>query len=493
MRLWDRLLSRQGGYWEGQASGAAVLTTTYGSPDREAILPQVTAWAQNANAADAVVFAAIVARMMLLSEAQFQFQRANDRGLFGDTRLAILERPWPKGTGGELIARCEQDASVAGNSYTWAPPGEDRLVRLRPDWTTIISELVPVPGGGVYRKLIGYWQEPPKSVLDQGKGFFVPAEEVAHWAPIPDPQANFRGMSWLTPVYRDINGDSGLIDYKIKYLENAATPNMIIRYSQKLQPGTIDSVRDRMKARYGGVANAFKTLVLDQGADLTVVGNGLKDMDFTAVAQAGAERILAAAGVPPLVVGLESIKGAGKSYEEVIRRFADLTLRPLWRSMCGALETLIDGLPSPGVRLWVDTGDIAALQEGEQVRAQVTLIRSQALLTLAQAGFTRESAVNAVEAGDMSQLVADPAAVPPAAGNVQHLLPQPGQPGATATPLPPGSTPRLNAPSVSPGDGGNLTRPTRRPATVRRADELASGWRDEAVATAMNGELVPAP
>lgn len=471
MRLWDRLIHRDG-YWEGMASGASILTTTYGSPDREAILPQVTAWAQNANAADAVVFAAEVARMMLLSEAQFQFQAADDKHLFGDTRLGILERPWPKGTSGELIARCEQDAGVVGNSYTWAPPGEDRLIRLRPDWTTIISEMVQVPGGGTYRNLVGYWWEPPKSVLDQGKGFFVPAEEVAHWAPIPDPQANFRGMSWLTPVYRDINADSGLIDYKIQYLTNAATPNIIIRYSQKLQPGTIDSVRERMKARYGGVGNAFKTLVLDQGADLTVVGDNLSKMDFANVAQAGAERILSAAGVPPLVVGLEPIKGAGKSYEEVIRRFADLTLRPLWRSMCGALETLIDGLPSPGVRLWVDTGDIAALQEGEQVRAQVTLIRSQALLTLVQAGYTRDSAVGAVEAGDMSQLKPDPlaAAVPASPTQVQHLLGQPGQPGATAEPLPAGSTPRLPVGSVSPGDGGNHTRPTRRPATVRRAD-----------------------
>lgn len=467
MRVWDRLIRRDG-YWEGMASGAAILTTTWGAPNKEAILPQVSSWAQQAHGTDAVVFSAIVTRMLLLAEGEFQYQRHNDRELFGDQNLSILERPWPGGTSGELIARMEQDVSIAGNAYIWSEPGEERLVRLRPDWVTIISEVVQVPGGGSYRRKIGYWWEPPKTVLDQGKGEFYPADEVAHWAPIPDPQANFRGMSWMTPIYRDINADSGMVGHKIKYMENAATPNMVVRTPLKLHPGTIDALRERIQARYGGVDNAFKTMILDQGADLTVVGSNLQQLDFANVAQAGAERILSAAKIPPLVVGLEPVKGAGKSYESVMRHFADTWARPTWRSLCGALEAIVPGLPRPGVRLWIDTNDIAALQDGEQVRAQVTLIRAQALLALQQAGYTADSAVTAVEAGDMSQLVAAP--LPPAlpAGNVQHLLPQPGQPGATATPLPAGSTPRLPVGTVSPGDGGNSTRPVRRPAAVRR-------------------------
>ena len=471
-RLLDRLIRRA--YWEGQASGAAVLTTTYGSTDHEAILPQVAAWAQQANANDSPVFAAILVRMMLLAEARWQFQAKDDKHLYGNTSLAVLEHPWgPDTTSGELIARCEQDASVAGNSYTWAPPGEGRLVRMRPDWTTIVSERVPVGGGGWYRKKVGYWHEPPKQVIDQGDGFLAPAAEVAHWAPVPDPDANFRGMSWLTPVMRDIQGDTSMAQYKLRYLSNNATPNLVIKYAQKLQPSTVDAIRERMAARYGGPDNAGKTLILDQGADLVAVGNSLADMDFTNVSQSGTERILAAAGVPPLLVGLETIKGAGKSYQEVIRRFGDLTLRPLWRSLCGALEPLVPDVPA-GSRLWVDTADIAALQDGEQVRAQVTLIRAQALLALQQAGYDRMSAVKAIEAGDMGQL--EEAAVPPPPQNlpVQHLLPQPGQPGATATPLPP-TLPRLPVGSTSPGDGGNNTRPTPRPSSARRALEGANG------------------
>jgi hypothetical protein len=189
-------------------------------------------------------------------------------------------------------------------------------------------------------------------------------------------------------------------------------------------------------------------------------------MDFSNVSQVGVTRILAAAGTPPLVVGLEPIQGAGKSYESVIRGYADLTLRPDWRSMCAALQQIVPGIPS-ATRLWVDTGDIAALQDGQQVKAQVVLIKGQALLALDQAGYTAESAVAAVESGDMTLLKPKPLAPPPPAGVVQHLLPQ-TPPGVTADALPP-SAPRLPVGSTSPGDGGNNTRPSPRPTAARRA------------------------
>jgi phage portal protein BeeE len=470
VRLWDRLIHRQG-YWEGLASGAAVLTQSWGSPDREAVLPQYAAWAQKANATNSPVFAALLLRMQLFSEATLQWQALDDKHLFGNTDLGILEHPWPGegGTTGELFARMQQDASLAGQAYIWRPPGEGILIRKRPDWTTIVSELTGVDaGGGWYRKKVGYWFEPPKGVQGQGRGHFMPAEEVCHWAPVPDPQADFRGMSWLTPAMRDIAGDDGLSQYKIRYLENSASPNLLIKYASKLQPATIDSLRERMSARYGGVDNAFKTLILDQGADVTVIGNSLAQMDFANVGQAGTDRILADSMVPGVLIGLEPLRGAGRGYQESMRKFADLWLRPEWRSVCGALEHIVPP-PTPGTRLWYDASDVAALQDGEMEKGQTALVRSQAILTSRQAGATFDSAVAFVDSGDVTKLQFDEAAAAAVqAGNVQHMLPQ-AQPGATADPLPAGTQARLPVGSTSPGDGGNGTRPGPQPAAGRRS------------------------
>ncbi len=476
MRLIDRLLSRDAGFWEGMASGAAVLTTTYGSPDKEAILPGVASAAHQAYGTNGVVFSAILARMSLFSECRFCFQRVADKKLFTDARLGVLQEPWPDGTEGELLVRAEQDVSLAGNFYLWN--AGDRLVRWRPEWTTIISEITAAPGGGHYRRVIGYDHAPPKDAEPEyGEPQFAPAAEVVHWHPLPDPAAGFRGMSWLTPVIRDVRADSAMTGYKTKYLQNNASPSLLVKYAQKLQPATVDSIRERVHARYGGPDNAGGTLVLDQGADATVIGANLAQMDFSGVQAAGAERVLAAGNVPGVIVGLEPLRGAGRGYQESMRKFADLFGRPQWRSLCGALAKLTPGsdVDAGAVRLWFDTADIAALQEGEQEKAQIGLVHAQGLLTLRQAGYTRDSAVRALVANDMSLLELDKAAVAAPNQPVQHLLPQAPGSGPGVEPLPAGSVPRLPLPSVSPGDGGNLTRPTRRPASARRALEEANG------------------
>jgi len=474
-RLLDRMLSRRDvGYWEGLASGAAILTTSYGSPDREQLLPQFTDWARRAYSTNGVVFSAMLIRMLLLSEAVFQWQALDDKHLFGNPSLGILEHPFGDFShSGELIVRMEQDSGLAGNAYVWNVPGADRLVRFRPDHTTIVSELVQVSGGGQYRRKVGFFvQDPVKAAQRQDDGQFYPADEVAHWAPIPDPVAEFRGMSWLTPIVRDVAGDDGLTQYKIKYLEHSASPNLLIKYAQKLAPATIDSLRERMTARYGGVDNAFKTLILDQGADATVIGNSLQQMDFANVGSAGADRILSASMVPGVLIGLEPLRGAGKGYQDAMQKLANIWARPTWRSLCACLEAVCPP-PSSGTRLWFDTADIAALQDGELERGQAALVNMQALLTAHQAGYDPMSAVAALQAADWSLL--KPAAVPPPlpAGNVQHMLPQ-SQPGVTASPLPPSGA-RIPVGPSSDGGGGDNVRPGPQPVAGRRMRAITRG------------------
>jgi hypothetical protein len=219
VRLIDRLSRRfdAAGGWEGNASGAAIFTTTYGSPDREAILPNLTAFANEAYSGNSIVFGAILARLSLFSQARFAYQDLGDEHLWGTdvtdgrraTGLRKLERPWPNGTTGELLARMIQDADLAGNAYIW--DNGDHLVRLRPDQVTIVSKEMTDPMGRTYREVIGYYWDPKAGFGQPSKqAQYYDVSEVAHWSPIPDPLANFRGMSWMTPVVREIRADSAM-------------------------------------------------------------------------------------------------------------------------------------------------------------------------------------------------------------------------------------------------------------------------------------------
>jgi hypothetical protein len=279
--------------WGGQgpASGASVLMTSYGQSGSEPILPALMNNTAGAYGANAIVFGAILARLMLFSEATFAFRDLTDKHLFGgfetDGRtmgarlLRKLENPWPNGTTGELLARMIQDVDLTGNCYI--RDAGTQLVRLRPDWVTIVSELVPDDMGRPFRKVVGYHYDPPQTGPDEGPPVLFDASEVAHWSPIPDPWAHFRGMSWLTPVLREVAADQAMTTHKIRYLQNAASPNLLVKYSQKLGKDTVARIQATIEARHGGVDNAFRTMVLDEGADVTVIGNSFEQMSFSTV------------------------------------------------------------------------------------------------------------------------------------------------------------------------------------------------------------------
>jgi hypothetical protein len=258
-------------------------------------------------------------------------------------------------------------------------------------------------------------------------------------SPIPDPTANWRGMSWLTPVIREITADVALTDYKIQFLNNAATPNILLKYKQKLLPGSIDALRERMAVKHGGMTNAFKTLVLDQGADATIVGNTFEQMNFTTVQAAGENRIIIASGVPGIVIGSkEGLMAATYSnYAQAMRRFADITMRPLWRSVCACLASIVN-VPD-GSRLWYDTRDIAALQDDNKQRADVLQVQAQAIGELARFGWDPESIIAAVTGNDLTLLkhpgpMVDIMQAVPKASPVALKLARPGDPASPAVP-----------------------------------------------------------
>jgi HK97 family phage portal protein len=398
----------------GGSYAQSVLMQTYGSEDHEQIQPTFTSYVVDGYASNAVVFSVILARLMLFSEAEFKWQSMTDRRMFGSPDLALLEQPWPGGSTGELLARMEQDVSLAGNSFVArvgalthpALPGvvqPARLRRLRPDRVTIVSEEFVDDMGRETRVRLGYMFDECGHGRVEDLQFFD-VSEVAHWSPIPDPLAEWRGMSWLTPVAREIDADTDLTQYKVKYLQNAATPNLLIRYEQPMTNEALDVLKARFSGTHEGVRNAFRTLVLDRGADATVIGSTLEQMNFTSVQAAGENRIAAAGGVPGIVVGLkEGLQAATYSnYEQAMRRFSDITMRPLWRSACAALQALL--VVPAGARLWFDTSGIAALRQGEMERAQTFQVKANTAGYLIQNGYAPDSVARAIDAGDLSLL-----------------------------------------------------------------------------------------
>jgi DNA-binding NarL/FixJ family response regulator len=404
-----------------------------------------------------IVFACMAARLMLFSQARFQFRRRVDGRpgeLWGNKELALLEKPWTRATTGDLLARAIQHADLAGEFY--AIRRGDKIRPVRPDWMTIIvgsDSYADDPNWQLDAEIVGYMYEPGGRASNQKPIVLLP-EQVAHFAPIPDPSFRFRGMSWITPVINEILGDAAATEHKLRFFENGATPNMAVALDKSITPEIFKTWRELMKEKTEGKENAYRTLYLGGGATVTPLGAVMRQIDFKNVQGAGETRIAAAAQIPPIIVGLsEGLNAATYSnYAQARRAWANGGMAYLWQNMAGSLGYLVN-VPDDS-ELWYDSRDIPFLQEDVKDAADIHQVEAQTVKIYIEAGFEPDAAIDAAVSGDMKRLKGKHTGLtsiqlqPPGSKTPPSSTTPPQLPPPTPTPaLPSGSTPPVTAPS----------------------------------------------
>lgn len=396
--------------------------------DRETIENDFEGYVAGAFKRCGPIFACIQARQLVFSEARFQFRKfVNGRpaDLFGNAELALLENPWPGGTTGELLSHMEQDVSLSGNSYWTKCDGLGRfgnsasgkglrLVRLRPDWVTLIIGSNSGDPWAADAYVTGYIYQPKTGSIAGGANtntlttpLLLMPDEVAHYSPIPDPVARFRGMSWITPIIREIEADNGATTHKKRFFDNAAVPNMVVSFDSDTSEDAFNQFVTDFKDKHQGSWNAYKTLFLAGGADVKPLTHDFRQMEFNQTVGKGESRIAIAAGVPSSWVGFsEGMQGSSLNagnFSASRRRFADGTMRPLWRMAAASLQVLVN-TPS-GASLWYDDRDIAFLREDSMDRANIMRTQMNAIDGGIKSGFEPDAVVEAVFNDDVSRLL----------------------------------------------------------------------------------------
>lgn len=437
----DAFLSYQGQIYQ------PAYTTSYSGEKVERPEDTFLGYVHGAYRSNGVIFAVSMARARPFSEIAFKYRRRKDTGggpnLFGNATLNILDTPWPGGTTQSLMMRAEQDVTAAGTFFVaredGVRPEDDRLRRLRPDWTEFI--LTAPPDQAVASDIVGIKYTPGGWWSGNTPRLYT-LRDAAFWAPIPDPDSQYRGMSWLTPVIEEMQSDKAATRHKLKFFENAATPNLSVSLKDSIGPEKFKEFVQLMKEQTMGVEQAYKTLYTGGGADVRVVGADMKQLDFAITQGHGETRVSAAGGVPPIIVGLsEGLQAATYSnYGQAKRAYADLFLRSQWRSFCGAMAPIVE-VP-PDATLWYDSKDVAFLREDATDIAARQATEMGTINTGISAGFEPDTVVQALMADDWSKLthtgrvsvqLQDPNAQPTADPNA---LPEPGAGEIGATPDP---------------------------------------------------------
>jgi len=377
--------------------------------EREEIAGGFTGYVNGAYKANAVVFALMTKRQMLFSQGRFRYQRLRNgqpEDFWGDASLSILEHPWRGAATGDLLSRAMIDNDAAGNFYATRKGG--RIVRMRPDWVSLIigsDQDDDVVAGDLDAELLALVYYPGGKYSGR-KPEILPAGQFAHFALHPDPTASYMGMSWLTPVVREIMGDQAATSHKLKFFEHGATPNMVIKRLDAPAKAAFEEWRDMMESGHAGVANAYKTLYLTAGADATVVGKDLQQLDFKLVQGAGETRLAAAAQIHPAIAGLsEGLQGASLNagnFGAARRLVADTFLIPAWDNFATSMEQLVP--PPAGSRLWHDDSRVPFLREDSKDAAEILKEKMLTIESGIRGGFEPESVKKAVVAGDLSLL-----------------------------------------------------------------------------------------
>lgn len=444
MRLLDKVSARRKSYsqppfWTQDGMGIPLLSTSL-TANQEKIDNDFQSYVAGAYKSNGVVFACMLVRQMIFSEARFQwrsFRNGRPGELFGSPELSLLENPWPGGTTGELLARMETTASLAGNYFGTtaddegrlgkAAQGRRRIVHMRPDWVTIVIDSASGNPNALDARIVGYMYEPVNTMGPKVDPVVLLPEEVCHYSPIPDPAVRFRGMSWLTPIIEEIRADKAATHHKGRFFTNGATPNMAITMGPDVTPDKFLEYVAKFKEAHQGADKAYKTLFLAGGADAKALSADFKQLDFKATQGAGETRIAAAAGVHPTVVGLaEGLSGSSLNagnFTAAARLTANKTMRPLWRMAAASLQTLVTS-PREGASLWYDDRDIAFLHEDATDLAEIRFKDAQTLRQLVDGGYNPDAAVDFVATNDLNSL----------RGSHSGLLPVQLQPPGTDRP-----------------------------------------------------------
>lgn len=359
-------------------------------------------------------FAAEMVRALVLSQARFTYRMRpwakTPRRTFGTPDLRVLEQPWPNGTTGDLIRKMEWHAGLAGNSFVTNWQQNARLRVLRPDWTAIVygSQAEPDdPAGALDGEILGYvYQNGGIYPGNEAPLRTLPVSSVAHWMPLPDPLNAGLGMSWITPAVREIQGDVLASQHKVTYFSNGATPNLVVKGIPAVTKTQFDELVDMMEERHKGIANAYRTLYLTSGADATVVGANLQEIDFRAVQAGGETRISFLSRVPASLLGIgEGLAGSSLNagnFSAARRSFGDSWIFPTLQDLAASLAPLVN-VPAPA-ELWFDATDMPILREDAKDAAEIEQVKANTITTYVKDGFTPESAIAAVNAQDVTLL-----------------------------------------------------------------------------------------
>ena len=149
------------------------------------------------------------------------------------------------------------------------------------------------------------------------------------------------------------------------YFERGMIKATLLKYTEPMSRDEADRVKEWWRRVVTGIKNAFATEVVRGDFDTLVIGEGLKDLENTALTAEQREEICTAMGVPQIKVTANAANYATKQGDDL--SFIQDTIAPECRWLAAVINKQLLG--PMGLRLVFKPEALPMMQEDETQRA----------------------------------------------------------------------------------------------------------------------------
>ncbi len=204
-----------------------------------------------------------------------------------------------------------------------------------------------------------------------GQDYELPSGEFAHWM-FYNPLNVYRGIAPIAAVRMGILIDQFAQAWSRLFFTNAARPDFAVITPQGLTKPERDEIEARLTAKFGGVENAHRPIVLEQGVtDIKTFSFAPQDIQWLEQRKLSREEIGACLGVPDEMMGWgrDTYENFGQA-ERVLWR---LTLVPLIRLRDDVLNQFFRGIRqlAAGEVIATDLSGVQALAEDRTSKGEL--------------------------------------------------------------------------------------------------------------------------
>ena len=289
--------------------------------------------------------------------------------------LDLLDRPSGAYSGAAFLEAVYAYFLLAGNSYIEAV-GPDRgepkeLWPLRPDRMQVIAGRFGFPEA--YRYTVNGLPKDWRADPINGNG---PILHLKDFNPLDD----WYGMSRIEAAAYGIDRHNAASAHNAALLQNGARPSGALVFKPiKLDDGTyssapqgmVDAARDKLHDTHVGPQQAGKPFVFSGDVVWEEMGTTPKDMDFQEGKNDAARDVLAAIGVPAmlLIPGESTYSNRAEANLELYER----TVIPLVEQLVDSLNAWLCPRFGEGLHLKIDEDGISALEPRRETRRKSAL------------------------------------------------------------------------------------------------------------------------